>query len=133
MGWLVGLWDGAHRWSIRNHFWSVIISFLIYQKQISEFSQHYFWNTINCNFAKLLRVAKRFQLFHCHIWVFFCEKTLLNLFKRGFQEKQSLCKTFWIWILSIGWSWIFWISSYLPSAISSCKCKNKWYLWDSQT
>ena len=54
MGWLVGLWDGAHRWSIRNHFWSVIISFLIYQKLISEFSQQYFWNTINCNFATRL-------------------------------------------------------------------------------
>ena len=51
MGWLVGLWDGAHRWNIRNNFWSFIISFLIYQKLISEFSEIYFCNTINCNFA----------------------------------------------------------------------------------
>ena len=56
MGWLVGFWDGPHRWSIRNHFWSVIISFLIYQKLISEFSQQCFWNTINWNTAPTRRL-----------------------------------------------------------------------------
>ena len=49
MGWLVGLWVRSHCWNIRNRFLSFIISLLKYQKLISEFSEQYFWNTINCN------------------------------------------------------------------------------------
>ena len=50
-----GVVGGALGWNAslkyQKSFWSFIISFLIYQKLISDFSQHNFWNTINCNFA----------------------------------------------------------------------------------
>ena len=65
MEWLVGLWDGAHRWNIRNNFWPFIISFLIYQKLISEFSEHYFCNTINCNFAGSATSRRRVGWRYC--------------------------------------------------------------------
>ena len=57
-----GVVGGALGWNAslkyQKSFWSFIISFLIYQKLISDFSQHNFWNTINCNFAIL----------ETHIW-----------------------------------------------------------------
>ena len=62
MGWLVGVWDGYTGGPAR--FWWCIIFILTYHNEISDTSDFFICNTINCNFANFAWYRVSDSTFH---------------------------------------------------------------------